>query len=79
MTFKKGKKLWVCDGCGKEETWRKGWSYLPGVESRTNPKTADGRIFPMAGCSEKCVDKALENEVKGLLDRNDSGLPIDEC
>lgn len=55
----KGTRVWICDGCGKRETWRKGWSYLIGVESIANSPTPDGLILPMAICSDACEDKAL--------------------
>jgi hypothetical protein len=61
---KKGVRIWTCDGCGKRETWRKGWGYLREVESPNNA-TPDGLILPMAGCSDACLDKALDRVVKG--------------
>lgn len=58
--MKKGVRVWICDGCGKRETWRKGWAYLPCVESPANSPTAAGLLLPMSGCSDACLDKALE-------------------
>jgi hypothetical protein len=60
----KGTRVWTCDGCGKRETWRKGWHYLHGVESDANrlPPRADGEplLLPMAFCSDPCGDRWLE-------------------
>lgn len=49
----KGTRVWTCDGCGKQETWRKGWWWLIGCESLANPG------FPTAVCSDACEDVAL--------------------
>lgn len=57
--FKKGVRVWTCDGCGKQETWRKGWAWLFGVESPTN-KHPDGLIYPLSFCSDACELPALE-------------------
>ncbi len=64
--MKKGTHVWTCDGCGKRETWRKGWSYWPGVESPANSPDAKGLLLPLAGCSPKCADDALDREVAKL-------------
>lgn len=61
--MKKGERVWTCDGCGKRETWRKGWSYLPGVESPANSPDQDGLLLPLAGCSDACVNVALDREL----------------
>lgn len=50
----------------KRETWRKGWSYYAGVESPANSPDADGLLLPLAGCSPKCADDALEKVAAGL-------------
>lgn len=60
---KKGTRVWTCDGCGKRETWRKGWGYLFGIESPANSPTPDGLLLPLAGCSPKCLDDALDKEL----------------
>ena len=56
----KGVRVWTCDGCGKRETWRKGWGYLHGVESLANVDGRPGFLMPLATCSDACVDAALE-------------------
>lgn len=56
----KGVRVWICEGCGKRETWRAGWGYLPGVESTIN-RDEDGKLLPVAGCSRKCLDDALDD------------------
>ncbi len=60
--MKKGTRVWTCDGCGKRETWRKGWSCWPCIESPAN--SVGGLLLPLAGCSEKCADEALERMVR---------------
>lgn len=63
VNARKGARVWTCDGCGKREAWRKGWSYLPCVESPANSPTEDGLILPIAGCSEACLLTALERHI----------------
>ena len=59
MSCKKGVRVWTCDGCGKQETWRKGWGWIDMVESLVN-KAPEGLIYPLAVCSEPCELPALE-------------------
>lgn len=58
-----GARVWTCDGCGKRETWRKGWGYLHGVVSLANDggtSLSGERLWlPLAACSEACMDVAL--------------------
>ena len=61
-----GTRLWTCDGCGKRETWRKGWSYWPCTESPANSPDAEGLLYPLAGCSSDCADVALERATQAL-------------
>jgi endogenous inhibitor of DNA gyrase (YacG/DUF329 family) len=57
---KKGVRIWTCDGCGKRETWRKGWFYLPCVESPSNVgEKAAGLFYQAAFCSGRCEDVGL--------------------
>ena len=63
--MKQGTRVWTCDGCGKRETWRKGWSFWDGVESPAN-HDGDGLLYPLAGCSPKCADAALDRMVAEL-------------
>ena len=56
---KKGIYIWTCDHCGKQETWKKGWSYLPGIESDAN-KLTDGLILPASFCCPKHADEWLD-------------------
>lgn len=46
---KKGVYIWTCDHCGKRETWKKPWNYLPGIESDANKLPASGKIDPDSG------------------------------
>lgn len=62
----RGTRVWTCDGCGKRETWRKGWGYLYGIESPANSPDANGLLYPLAGCSEECVNNALDKLVASL-------------
>lgn len=55
---KPGVKVWTCDVCGKQETWRKGWRYLPGVPSDANKHPT--LIYPWAACSDVCEDRGLK-------------------
>jgi hypothetical protein len=51
--MKKGERVWTCDGCGKRETWRKGWMHWYGVTSPTNPE------HRAVACSDACEDVVL--------------------
>lgn len=55
-----GIRVWICDGCGKRATWRKGWHYFPGVESLANKHEDPALILPLAACSDGCDDAALD-------------------
>lgn len=57
VPMKKGVRVWTCDGCGKRETWRKGWGYLQCVVSPANPG------YPMSTCSDACEDVALRRAI----------------
>lgn len=63
--FRKGVRIWTCDGCGKRETWRKGWGYLACIESPAN-KLRSGLLLPLCGCCNTCLDVALDKLVKLL-------------
>ena len=58
--MKKGIRVWICDHCGKRETWRAGWCCFPCVESPKN-KGEDGLLLPMAGCNDNCLYNALDD------------------
>lgn len=47
-------RVWICDGCGKRDTWRKGWMWWPGVVSPRDPKQ------PAVACSDACEDRVLD-------------------
>ena len=57
--MKNGTRVWTCDGCGKRETWRKGWSYTPCVVSLTNDggtnEKGERLWLPLVSCSEACA------------------------
>ena len=59
----KGTRVWTCDGCGKRETWRKGWGYAHGVVSLENRHEDSALILPLATCSEACMGVALEQAI----------------
>ena len=59
VSFKKGVRVWICDGCGKREQWRKGWHHLPGVVSLANVHEDPSLVLPLAFCSDACEDVAL--------------------
>jgi hypothetical protein len=52
--MKKGVRVWTCDGCGKRETWRRGWMWWPGVVSPRDPEQ------PAVACSDACEDIVFE-------------------
>lgn len=56
----KGQRIFTCDHCGKRETWRAGWGYLPGIESDANKDPAGELLFPASFCSPACSDAWLE-------------------
>lgn len=49
-------RVFVCDNCGKHETWRKGWRWYYGVESIANQSPSPTFVMPFSVCSEACED-----------------------
>lgn len=58
--MRKGVRVWVCEECGKRETWRKGWRWFVGVEGVKNKTTANDLILPWAVCSDACEDASMK-------------------
>ena len=56
--YEKGRFVWTCDGCGKQETWRKGWMRWDGVVHQ------DGTA--MVACSDACEDIVLLKACGGV-------------
>lgn len=53
-----GVRVWACDGCGKRETWRKGWMWWPGVMSPSDPSRV------AVACSSACEDRVLKTAAR---------------
>ena len=60
-SYENGRFVWTCGGCGKRETWGKGWRRWPGVVHE------DG--IAMVACCDACEDVVLQKAMGGKAER----------